>query len=105
MQGHATGGASTARALTLMEMALGLSASRGPNRPYRDIQVAVGVVRDASFEPAITFGNGTPDIAFAVGRKEIDVAAINPAPYLTMAYRGTGIFPQPLPVRALAVMP
>ena len=105
MEAQARGGASTARALVLMEMALGMSASRGQNRPYRDVQVSVGVVRDASFNPAITFGNGTPDIAFAVGRKEIDVAAINPSPYLTMAYRGTGLFPDPLPLRALAVMP
>jgi hypothetical protein len=105
MEGHARGGASTARALVLMEMALGMSASRGLHRPYRDVQVSVGVVQNGAFNAAVTFANGSPDIALAVGRGEVDVAAINPSPYLTMAYRGTGPFPQPLPVRAIAVMP
>jgi len=105
MEGHAKAGASTARALTLMEIALGLSTGRGPNRPYRDVQVSVGLVQNGDFKAALTLANGSPDIAHAVARKEIDVAAINPSPYLTMAYRGTGLFPNPLPLRGLAVMP
>src|SRR5207244_8840696 len=38
-------------------------------------------------------------------RGELDLAAINPAAYLSMAHRGTGPFSTPLPVRAIAVMP
>ena len=30
---------------------------------------------------------------------------INPSGLLTQAYRGTGLFPQPLPVRIIAVYP
>ena len=33
------------------------------------------------------------------------MAMINPSGLLTQAYRGTGLFPQPLPVRILAVYP
>jgi uncharacterized protein len=33
------------------------------------------------------------------------VAAVNPSAFMIMAYRGTGPFSEPLPIRALAVMP
>ena len=66
MEGHSRGGASTARALVLMEIGLGMSAGRGSSRPYRDIQLSLGTVRDGAFNAALTFGNGTPDIAHAV---------------------------------------
>jgi TRAP-type uncharacterized transport system substrate-binding protein len=88
-----------------MEMAIGLSQTRTGDRPYRDVSIAVGVVAGGHFNPAISFAAGSPDIAMAVGRGEVDVAAINPSACLTMAYRGTGPFPEALPVRALATMP
>lgn len=104
-QGHRTGGASTARAQALIEMAMGLSQSRTGDRPYRDVAVSVGTVQAGSYRPAISFVAGAPDIALAVGRGDVDVAAMNPSACLTMAYRGTGPFPEPLPVRAIATMP
>ncbi|HZT08526.1 MAG TPA: TAXI family TRAP transporter solute-binding subunit [Chloroflexota bacterium] len=99
------GGASTTRARLLTEIALGMSAERGATRPYRDVQISLGVVNDGAFNRALSFAAGPPDVAFAVARRDLDLAALNPSPFLTMAYRGTGPFPQPLPLRALAIMP
>lgn len=106
MQQPPRGGASVARADAMAQIALGMSQDRSdPTRPYRDVRISIGAVSDGSFESAISFGTGSPDLAFAVARGELDVAAINPSAYLTMAYRGTGPFKEPLPLRALAVMP
>ena len=46
-----------------------------------------------------------PDRVMAVANGELDLAAINPSAFLSMAYRGTGPYPEPLPVRVIAVMP
>ncbi len=99
-------GASAARADALYRIAQGLGADRsGAERPYRDLRLSVGVAHDASFHPAISMATGTPDLAFAVARGELDVAAVNPSAFMIMAYRGTGPFDEALPIRALAVMP
>ncbi len=106
MQQPPRGGASVARAEAMAEIALGLSQDRSdPARPYRDVRIAIGAVNDGAFNSALSFGTGSPDLAFAVARGDLDVAAINPSAYLTMAYRGTGPFSEALPVRALGVMP
>jgi hypothetical protein len=57
------------------------------------------------YRAPVTFGIEGPDIVLAVGRGELDLGTLNPSAFLTMAYRGTGPFPEPLPVRAIAVMP
>ncbi len=51
------------------------------------------------------FGSYAPDAIEEVRRREADVAIINPAAPLTLAYRGTGPFKEPIPVRAIAVIP
>ncbi len=51
------------------------------------------------------FGSDAPDAIEDVGRGGADVAIINPASPLTLAYRGTGPFKAPVPVRAIAVIP
>jgi hypothetical protein len=40
-----------------------------------------------------------------VASREVDLAIINPAAVLSVAMRGKGIFKQPMPVRAIAVIP
>jgi TRAP-type uncharacterized transport system substrate-binding protein len=106
MQQPPRGGASVARADAMAQIALGLSQDRSdPSRPYRDVRISIGAVNDSNFQPALSFGTGSPDLAFAVARHDLDVAAINPSAFLSMAYRGTGPFSQALPLRALAVMP
>jgi TRAP-type uncharacterized transport system substrate-binding protein len=42
---------------------------------------------------------------FAVARREADLAMINPAAVLAVAMRGQGIFKEPMPVAAIAVIP
>jgi TRAP-type uncharacterized transport system substrate-binding protein len=45
------------------------------------------------------------DGIFAVARREADLAMINPAAVLAVARRGQGIFKEPMPVAAIAVIP
>jgi TRAP-type uncharacterized transport system substrate-binding protein len=51
------------------------------------------------------FGSDTPEAIRQVARREVDIAAINPASPLTLAYRGTGPFAEPVPVRVITVIP
>lgn len=71
----------------------------------RDLYVAVGNGSADKFEPHLSLANGQPTLAYEVGRGALDAAFANPSALLTQAYRGTGYFSAPLPVRALAVYP
>jgi hypothetical protein len=64
------------------------------------------VLRPAHGGKAATFlGVSTAEGIFAVASREVDLAMINPAAVLAVAMRGKGIFKQPMPVRAIAVIP
>src|SRR5438067_2161603 len=45
------------------------------------------------------------DMVHVVARGEVDVAVLNPSHALTAAYLGKGPFSEPLPVRAVTVIP
>src|SRR4051794_4772212 len=106
MMERPSSGASVVRADAIMQVARAMSQDRSdPARPYRDVRVSVGAVEGGSYRPALSFATGTPDLAISVARGDLDLAAINPAAYLSMAHRGTGPFSTPLPVRGIAVMP
>jgi TRAP-type uncharacterized transport system substrate-binding protein len=51
------------------------------------------------------FGSDSYEAIDLVARGEVQLAMINPAAPLSLAYRGTGPFREPLPLRALAVIP
>lgn len=51
------------------------------------------------------FGSDAPSVIDEVVRGQVDIAIINPAAPLTLAVRGTGPFPEPLPLRAITVLP
>ena len=51
------------------------------------------------------FGSGSPEGIDEVAQGRAGLAMINPSAMLTMAYRGTGPFTKPLPVRVIAVLP
>ena len=51
------------------------------------------------------FGSGSPEGIDEVAQGRAGLAMINPSAMLTMAYRGTGPFTRPLPVRVIAVLP
>jgi TRAP-type uncharacterized transport system substrate-binding protein len=94
------------RTFAIAQMAVALAADRSsPERPFREIRVGVGSARDGSFTPRLTLASDTPNPAEAVLKGEIDLGVFNPSAYLTMACRGLGPFAQPLPLRAIGVMP
>ena len=56
-------------------------------------------------KPVTLFGISSAEGIFAVASREIDLAMINLAAVLAVAMRGQGIFKEPMPVRAIAVIP
>lgn len=94
------------RAKTLWE--IGLHVAADPSTPYggdRDMSIVVGNGSGADFRPALRLATGSPILAEGVVRGTLDMAFVNPSGLLTQAYRGTGLFAQPLPVRVVAVYP
>jgi TRAP-type uncharacterized transport system substrate-binding protein len=94
------------RTFAIAQMAVAMAVDRSSaERPLREIRVRVGMTRDGEFTPRLTLSADTPNPAEAVLKGEIDLGIFNPSAYLTMACRGLGPFPQPLPLRAIGVMP
>ncbi|MBM2812888.1 MAG: hypothetical protein HW416_3647, partial [Chloroflexi bacterium] len=88
----------------IAQIALQLWQARTPGKePYADVRVTLPNLEGAG--APLVFGFEGPEVVLAVSRGELDLGTLNPSAFLTMAYRGTGPFPQPLPVRAIAVMP
>jgi TRAP-type uncharacterized transport system substrate-binding protein len=51
------------------------------------------------------FASDAPGTVDQVVNGEVQIGIVNPEGVLAMAYRGTGPFPEPLPVRAITVIP
>ncbi|MBI1998587.1 MAG: hypothetical protein HYU31_06810 [Deltaproteobacteria bacterium] len=99
-------GANFQRAKLLWE--IGLHIAGDPNTPYygpRDMCITVGSGSGENLKPWLRMSTGSPIIAHAVCRGDLEMAMVNPSGFLTQAYRGTGLFSQPLPVRVLANYP
>jgi TRAP-type uncharacterized transport system substrate-binding protein len=99
-------GAQFIRAKMLWEIALHIAGD--PNEPYygnRDICIAVGSGSGERYKPWLRLSVGSPILAHAVVRGELDLAFVNPSGCLTQMYRGTGLFREPLPVRLVACYP
>jgi TRAP-type uncharacterized transport system substrate-binding protein len=76
----------------------------GRESPYQQAQIQIRP--QGRFPWSYTlWGSDTPDALWAVARHEVDVAIINPSGPLTMAYRGKGPFTEPVPLRAITVIP
>ncbi len=87
---------------------IGLHIAGNPETPYygnRDMCIVVGSGSGETFRPWLRMATGSPILAHAVCRGEIEMAMVNPSSFLTQAYRGTGLFKEPLPVRVLANYP
>ena len=87
---------------------IGLDVAGDPAEPYhgdRDMMISVGKGSGDEFRPKLRMATGAPHLAYSVAKGELDVAIINPSGLLTQAYRGTGMFKAPLPVRILASYP
>ncbi len=99
-------GANFQRARMLWE--IGLHIAGDPATPYdgnRDVCITVGSGSAPNFRPWLRLSTGSPILAHAVARGELEMAMVNPSGFLTQAYRGTGLFPEPLPVRVVANYP
>jgi TRAP-type uncharacterized transport system substrate-binding protein len=56
-------------------------------------------------KPVTLSAGSSAEGIFAVAARDVDLAMINPAAVLAVALRGQGIFEQPMPLRAIAVIP
>jgi len=89
-------------ALVALEIAKGLTLSDD----RRFWQVKLDVAGAAANGGTLSlFASDNPEGLHAVAEGHAAMALVNPSVMLTLAYRGTGPFRQPLPVRAIAVMP
>jgi TRAP-type uncharacterized transport system substrate-binding protein len=99
-------GANFKRAKMLWE--IGLHIAGDPDEPYtgnRDICISVGSGSGEKYRPWLRMSSGSPVLAHAVARGELEMAIVNPSALLTQAYRGTGLFARPLPLRVIASYP
>lgn len=99
-------GANFKRAKILWE--LGLHIAGNPETPYggnRDMMIIVGSGSGEAFKPWLELSTGSAILAHAVARGEVTAAFVNPSACLTQAYRGVGLFHQPLDLRILGNYP
>lgn len=74
--------------------------------PSIGAQIAIDIRPQGSSDWKVRlFASDSPTGIEAVDRGEADMAIVNPSAVLTLAYRGTGRFQRPMPVRAITVMP
>jgi len=86
----------------MLEAVSELVAQRG--YPYQQAEVRIRPQGPGPWTFTL-FGSDAPDAIDQVASREVDVAIINPSAVLTMAYRGKGPYPEPIPVRAIGVIP
>jgi TRAP-type uncharacterized transport system substrate-binding protein len=99
-------GANFARIKLLWEVGVHVASdpsARGMNN--RDMCIMVGNGSGDKFHPSLRMATGSPHLAYEVARGDLDLAIMNPSSLLTQAYRGVGMFSEPLPVRAIANYP
>jgi TRAP-type uncharacterized transport system substrate-binding protein len=74
--------------------------------PLRDpVRQATAVVELGGGRKIALFGSSTIAGIRAVAERDVALAIVNPSATLTLAYRGTGPFESPLPLRTIAVIP
>lgn len=99
-------GANFIRAKFLWE--IGLHIAGNPATPYygnRDLCITVGSGSGAAYRPWLRMATGSPILAHAVARGELEAAIVNPSAMLTQAVRGKGLFREPLPLCIVANYP
>jgi TRAP-type uncharacterized transport system substrate-binding protein len=99
-------GAQFIRAKFLWEIALHIAGN--PATPYtgnRDLGISVGSGSGTSYRPWLRMAVGSPVLAHAVARGELEAAMVNPSALLTQAVRGKGLFTEPLPLAIVANYP
>lgn len=106
MQQRANPPASIMRSDALYQIGVGMWYDRsGADLPFGDIRISLDRREPNPERLNLTFAVDTDRSPFAVARGEADLSFFNPSAFLTMAYRGVGPFPEPLPLRTIAVFP
>jgi TRAP-type uncharacterized transport system substrate-binding protein len=99
-------GANFVRGKTLWE--IGLHIAGDPATPYggnRDMVITVGSGSGEQFRPWLRLATGSAILAEEVAKGGVEAAFVNPSALLTQAYRGVGLFREPLPLRIIASYP
>jgi TRAP-type uncharacterized transport system substrate-binding protein len=92
----------TIRSKLMLEVASEIVGIRG----WVDRQAKISLRPQGGEQWTLTlFASDAPSGLYAVANGEADFASINPGGPLAMAVRGTGPFQQPLPLRAITVIP
>ena len=99
-------GAQFTRSKMLWEIALGIAGDTSiPYYGNRDVQIVIGNGSGEQFKPWFRMSPGSPALAHAVVRGDLEASFVNPSGLLTQAYRGVGMFKEALPVRVIASFP
>src|SRR6516162_8079730 len=93
------------RSRLVREIASEMAGSAASDAVPTYVQPRVVLRHARGGKPATFLGVSTAEGIFAVAAREVDLAIITPAAVLSVAMRGKGIFTQPMPVRAIAVIP
>src|ERR1700689_453403 len=88
------------RAGVALELAKGLALSNDRRFWQGQLGIADAGGGDA---PLLLFASDNPEGIYDVVERRAAMALVNPSVMLTLAYRGTGPFTEPQPVRAVAV--
>jgi TRAP-type uncharacterized transport system substrate-binding protein len=90
------------RAAVALELAKGLALSN--DRRFWQVKLAIAGAGGGD-APLDLFASDNPEGIADVVERRAAMALVNPSVVLTLAYRGTGPFREPQPVRAIAVNP
>ena len=93
------------RARLVLEVASELVAGTEANSVPDYMQPKVILRHSRGGKPVTLFAVSSAEGIFAVAKGEADLAIINPAAVLSVAAKGRSIFKEPMPVRAIAVIP
>ncbi len=72
--------------------------------PYRQARLSLREQGPDSWKLNL-FGSDTPDAIDEVAQGKSDIAIINPAGPLSLAFKGTGRYKEPIPLRIITVIP
>lgn len=92
----------TTRSRLVLEVASELAGTR--DWPYPQVRVTLREPGTDTWK-ACFFASDTPETIDEVANGEAQIALINPVGPLALAYRGTGPYKKPVPLRAVTVVP
>jgi len=92
----------TMRGVLMLEVAAELAKTR----TWRYMQPLIHLRGQGDSDWAVTmFGSDSPNAIHQVASKEVQFAIVNPGAILALAIRGLGPFAEPIPVRAITILP